>query len=133
MTDTLTGTFGAPQIAVPHARITGECGTTDWKSKALRAYQHCARAADALVASTLIYPEPRRAESAGRLAVLFGGAACKDTVSRVWRIVKRDWDAWNARSLAEEPISRLILDGVDCARASRQEGDLDLPAGRPRR
>ena len=36
----------------------------------------------------------------------------KDTVSRVWRKVKSDWDAWNARSLAEEPIVRLILDGT---------------------
>src|SRR5450759_2438429 len=33
-------------------------------------------------------------------------------VSRVWRKVKSDWDAWNARSLAEEPIVRLILDGT---------------------
>jgi putative transposase len=39
-------------------------------------------------------------------------AAPKDTVSRVWRKVKGDWDAWNARSLAEEPIIRLILDGT---------------------
>jgi putative transposase len=33
-------------------------------------------------------------------------------VSRVWRKVKADWEAWNARSLAEEPIVRLILDGT---------------------
>jgi putative transposase len=33
-------------------------------------------------------------------------------VSRVWRKVKGDWDAWNARSLADEPILRLILDGT---------------------
>ena len=33
-------------------------------------------------------------------------------MSRVWRKVKSDWDAWNARSLAEEPIVRLILDGT---------------------
>ena len=39
-------------------------------------------------------------------------AISKDTVSRVWRKVKGDWDAWNARSLAEEPIIRLILDGT---------------------
>ena len=46
------------------------------------------------------------------LSAVFGGAIGKDTVSRVWRKVKRDWDAWNARSLAEEPIIRLILDGT---------------------
>jgi putative transposase len=33
-------------------------------------------------------------------------------VSRVWRKVKGDWEAWNARSLSEEPIIRLILDGT---------------------
>src|SRR5207237_9518779 len=33
-------------------------------------------------------------------------------VSRVWRKVKADWDAWNARSLAAEAIVRLILDGT---------------------
>jgi hypothetical protein len=43
------------------------------------------------------------------LSAAFGGAVSKDTVSRVWRKVKGDWNAWNARSLAEEPIIRLIL------------------------
>src|SRR6476620_8953154 len=46
------------------------------------------------------------------LAAVFGGAVSKDTVSRVWRKVKGDWDAWNARSLADEPIIRVILDGT---------------------
>src|SRR5690606_2818716 len=40
------------------------------------------------------------------------GKAGKDIVSRTWRKVKGDWDAWNARSLADEPIVRLILDGT---------------------
>jgi hypothetical protein len=39
-------------------------------------------------------------------------AVGKDTVSRVWRKVKSDWEAWNARSLVDEPIVRLILDGT---------------------
>jgi putative transposase len=30
----------------------------------------------------------------------------------VCRKVKSAWDAWNARSFAEEPIVRLILDGT---------------------
>ena len=45
------------------------------------------------------------------LASLFGGAVGKDTVSRVWRKVKSDWDAWNARSLAIEPTRRVLLQG----------------------
>jgi len=46
------------------------------------------------------------------LGAAFAGPVGKDVVSRTWRKVKGDWDAWNARSLAEEPIVRLILDGT---------------------
>ena len=77
----------------------------------LRRYQRRTRAADALIASTyLAGTNTRRVRRA--LATLFDGAVSKDTVSRVWRKVKSDWDAWNARSLADEPIVRLILDGT---------------------
>ena len=108
----LTGTFGPIEIAVPRARLnTPEGKTTEWKSQALRAYQRRTLAADALIASTyLAGTNTSRVRRA--LAALFGGAVGKDTVSRTWRKVKSDWDAWNARSLAEEPIVRLILDGT---------------------
>src|SRR6266702_2182063 len=108
----LMGSFGRVEIAVPRARLNTLDGkTTEWKSKALRAYQRRTLAADALIASTyLAGTNTRRVRRA--LAALFGGAVGKDTVSRVWRKVKSDWDAWNARSLAEEPIVRLILDGT---------------------
>ena len=46
------------------------------------------------------------------MAALFGGAVGKDIVSRTRRKVKGDWGAWNARSLADEPVVRLILDGT---------------------
>ena len=108
----LTGTFGPIEIAVPRARLGTSAGTTtEWKSQALRAYQRRTLAADALIAgSYLAGTNTRRVRRA--LAALFGGAVGKDTVSRVWRKVKGDWDTWNARSLAEEPIVRLILDGT---------------------
>jgi len=108
----LTGTFGPIEIAVPRARLnTPEGKTTEWKSQALRAYQRRTLAADALIASTyLAGTNTRRVRRA--LGALFGGAVGKDTVSRTWRKVKSDWDAWNTRSLAEEPIVGLILDGT---------------------
>src|SRR4030088_3164262 len=108
----LTGTFGKTEIAVPRARLVASDGkTTEWKSQALRAYQRRTLAADALIAGTyLAGTNTRRVRRA--LCALFGGAVGKDTVSRVWRKVKTDWDAWNARSLADEPIVRLILDGT---------------------
>jgi len=46
------------------------------------------------------------------LSAVFKGAVGKDVVSRTWRKVKGDWDTWNARSLKDEPIVRLILDGT---------------------
>ena len=108
----LTGTFGPVEIEVPRARLNAPEGrTTEWKSQALRAYQRRTLAADALIASCyLAGTNTRRVRRA--LAALFGGTVGKDTVSRTWRKVKSDWDAWNARSLAEEPIVRLILDGT---------------------
>jgi putative transposase len=111
-TRTLTGTFGTTEITVPRARLEAGGGTTvEWKSKGLRAYQRRTMAADALIASVyLAGTNTRRVRRA--LAALFGGAIGKDVVSRTWRKVKTDWDAWNARSLADEPIVRLILDGT---------------------
>ena len=111
-TRTLTGTFGSSEITVPRARLKAGDGTTsEWKSRSLRAYQRRTKAADALIASTyLAGTNTRRVRRA--LAALFGGAVGNDTVSRVWRKVQTDWEAWNKRSLADEPIVRLILDGT---------------------
>jgi putative transposase len=108
----LTGTFGPTEIVVPRARLLGPDGTrSEWKSSGLRAYQRRTLAADALIASTYLAGiNTRRVRRA--LATVFAGGVGKDVVSRVWRKVKTDWDAWNSRSLADEPIVRLILDGT---------------------
>ncbi len=111
-TRSLTGTFGKVDISVPRARLqTADGRTVEWKSKTLRAYQRRTVAADAVIAGAyLAGTNTRRVRRA--LGALFGGAVGKDTVSRVWRKVKSDWDAWNTRPLADEPIVRLILDGT---------------------
>jgi len=124
---TLMGTFGPTEISVPRARLDAAEGrTTEWKSTVLRAYQRRTRAADALIASTYLSgTNTRRVRRA--LAALFGGAVSKDTVSRVWRKVKSDWEAWSARPLGEEPIVRLILDGtVVRVRLDRQATSISL-------
>src|SRR5216684_91135 len=109
---TLMGTFGKVEINVPRARLQASDGkTTEWKSKVLRAYQRRTLAADALIASAYMAgTNTRRVRRA--LKALFADGLGKDVVSRVWRKVRSDWEAWNARSLAEEPIVRLILDGT---------------------
>ena len=123
----LIGTFGRVEIAVPRARLdTAEGQTTEWNSTALRAYQRRTKRADSLIAGAyLAGTNSRRVRRA--LAAVFGGAISKDTVSRAWRKVKADWDAWNSRSLAEEPIIRLILDGtVVRARVDRKATSIVL-------
>jgi transposase-like protein len=124
---TLTGTFGKTEITVPRARLQADDGrTTEWQSSALRAYQRRTLAADALIAGTYLSgTNTRRVRRA--LQALFGGSVSKDTVSRTWRKVKGDWDAWNNRSLADEPIVRLILDGtVVRVRLDRQATSISL-------
>jgi hypothetical protein len=75
------------------------------------AYRRRTKHADVLIANAyLAGTNTRRVRRA--LAALFGGAVGKDTVSRVWRKVKDDWDVWNARYLKDEPIIRLTLDGT---------------------
>jgi putative transposase len=108
----LLGSFGPVEIAVPRARLNKpDGGTSEWKSQSLRAYQRRTQAADALIAGVYLSgTNTRRVRRA--LASLFGGTVGKDTVSRVWRKVKGDWDTWNSRSLTDEPIVRLILDGT---------------------
>jgi len=109
---TLSGTFGRVELSVPRARLVNAAGqTSEWRSQALRAYQRRTRAADALIAASyLAGVNTRRVRRA--LAALFARDLGKDVVSRVWRKIKSDWEAWNARSLAGEPIVRLILDGT---------------------
>ena len=108
----LMGTFGATTIRVPRARLaTPEGRTAEWRNATIPAYQRRTRRADALIAGAYLSgTNTRRVRRA--LAALFDGAVGKDTVSRVWRKTKGDWDVWNARSLKDEPIIRLILDGT---------------------
>lgn len=108
----LIGTFGTETVSVPRARVATEDGmTAEWRSKALPRYQRLTKKAEALIASVyLAGTNTRRVKRA--LYGLFQGAVGKDVVSRAWRKVKVDWDAWVTRSLAEEDIVRLILDGT---------------------
>ena len=108
----LTGTFGTETVRVPRARIEDQEGkVTEWRSKALPRYQRLTKTAEALIAAVyLAGTNTRRVKRA--LFGLLQGAVGKDVVSRAWRKVKVDWDAWCARSLAAEDLVRLILDGT---------------------
>jgi transposase-like protein len=108
----LTGSFGPVEIAVPRARLREEDGSTrEWRSAVLPRYARRTRQLEALIAGAyLAGTNTRRVQRA--LGALFRGAVGKDVVSRAWRKVKVDWDAWGRRDLAGEDIVRLILDGT---------------------
>ena len=108
----LLGTFGPVALRVPRARLEVGDGTSrEWKSQSLKAYQRRTAQIEALIANAyLAGTNTRRVKRA--LGALFQGAVGKDVVSRAWRKVKTDWDAWTKRDLSAEPIVRLILDGT---------------------
>jgi transposase-like protein len=108
----LVGTFGTETVRVPRGRVEDADGKVrEWRSKALPRYRRLTKKAEALIASVYLSgTNTRRVKRA--LSALFEGAVSKDVVSRTWRKVKVDWDAWCARSLADEDIVRLILDGT---------------------
>ena len=108
----LMGSFGPVTISVPRARMAVADGSTqEWRSTALPRYARMTRAVEALIAGAyLAGTNTRRVKRA--LGALFKGAVGKDVVSRTWRKVKTDWEAWNRRDLAGEDVVRLILDGT---------------------
>jgi putative transposase len=108
----LLGSFGPVDIAVPRARLSADDGTThEWQSAALPRYARMTRQVEALIASAYLSgTNTRRVKRA--LGALFKGAVGKDVVSRVWRKLKTDWEAWTRGDLAGEDVVRLILDGT---------------------
>src|SRR6188474_1858007 len=108
----LLGSFGPVTISVPRARLDNADGTTrEWRSRVLPRYARMTKQVEALIAGAYLSgANTRRVRRA--LGALFKGAVSKDTVSRTWRKVQTDWEAWRRRSLAEEDIVRLVLDGT---------------------
>ena len=139
----LTGTFGTETVRVPRARIEDDAGkVSEWRSQALPRYQRLTKSEEekqtawgavcptneALIAAVyLAGTNTRRVKRA--LFGLFEGAVSKDVVSRAWRKVKVDWDAWSSRNLADEDIVRLLLDGtVIKTRLDKKAADISVLA-----
>ena len=108
----LIGTFGPVTVSLPRARMHDAAGgEREWHSASVAAYKRLTKRAEAVIAGAyLAGTNTRRVRRA--LAGLFGGAVSKDTVSRAWRKLQSDWQAWQTRDLGDEDICRLILDGT---------------------
>ena len=112
---------------MPRARMAdADGGTREWRSSALPRYARMTRQVEALIAGVyLAGTNTRRVKR--ELGALFRGAVGKDVVSRTWRKVKADWEAWCRRDLAGEDVTRLILDGtVVRARVDRKATSIPL-------
>ncbi len=109
----LVGTFGKLTVSLPRARLIAEESgrATEWRSQTIRAHKRLTKRAEAVIAGAyLAGTNTRRVRRA--LISLFGGAVSKDTVSRAWRKVQSDWQAWQGCDLSQEDMIRLILDGT---------------------
>jgi hypothetical protein len=101
----LLGSFGPVVISVPRARLVDANGASrEWRSTGLPRYARVTRQAEALIAGAYLSGTNTRRVSRA-LAALFKGAVSKDTVSRTWRKVQKDWEAWSHRSLVDEILS----------------------------
>jgi putative transposase len=123
----LLGSFGPVELSVPRARMTAEGGgTQEWRSATLPRYARMTRQVEALIAGAYLSgTNTRRVKRA--LVALFGGAVGKDVVSRTWRKVRTDWEAWNGRDLGGEDVVRLVLDGtVARVRLDRKATNISL-------
>ncbi|MYG37817.1 MAG: hypothetical protein F4162_02140 [Synechococcus sp. SB0676_bin_10] len=99
-------------MSVPGARLQDGSGhSSEWCSQALRAYQRRTKRVEALITSAYLAGANTR-QGKKALFALFKGAVNKDVVSRAWRKVKGDWEAWRNRSLAAEDVVHLLLDGM---------------------
>jgi hypothetical protein len=114
--DRLGSEAGADGQGAGRARLNTADGTSqEWRSEVLPRYARMTRQVEALIAAAYLSgTNTRRVRRA--LGALFNGAVSKDTVSRAWRKVQADWETWCRRSLAEEAVVRLILDGTQWSR-----------------
>jgi transposase-like protein len=123
----LLGTFGPVELTLPRIRLARPDGKSEeWRSAVIPRYARMTRQVEALIASAYLSgTNTRRVKRA--LGALFKGAVGKDVVSRAWRKLKADWEAWGRRDLAGEGIVRLILDGtVVKVRLDRQATSISL-------
>ncbi|MGH8113668.1 MAG: IS256 family transposase [Rhodanobacteraceae bacterium] len=108
----LVSTMGRLQLSVPRARVADAAGQQqEFHSALMPRYRRLTTKAVGLIAGAyLAGVNTRRVRRA--LGSLFGGTISKDAVSRAWHKVATDFEVWGKRSLADEPIVRLIADGT---------------------
>jgi transposase-like protein len=111
-TRTLVTGEGPVTVRVPRARLAQPDGTTrEWQNAVLPKYARRRSAVDAILARLYVSGASTR-DLRRALAPLLGRQALsRSAVSRVVARLQAAYQAWRTRSLAEEPIAYLYLDG----------------------
>jgi putative transposase len=108
----LVTSAGPVAVTLPRARLHQPDGTTrEWHSTVLPRYARRTATLDATLARLYLSGASTR-DLRRAVAPLFGSQALsKSAVSRVVTRLQAEYQTWRRRSLAEEPIRYLILDG----------------------
>lgn len=108
----ITTSLGSSKFKIPRGRIKAEDGSMEeWRSFLIGRYQRRTRDIDlAIIQLYLAGVNTRRIKKA--LRPLLGNAELSaSTVSRIVTALKEHFETWRSRSLAEEDIRYLYLDG----------------------
>lgn len=112
ITRTLVTSVGPVALTVPRGRLRHADGSTqEWRSGVLPRYARRAASLDAALARLYVSGASTR-DLRRALAPLFGTTALsKSAVSRVVTRLQAEYQTWQQRALAAEPIAYLYLDG----------------------
>lgn len=112
ITRTVVTGVGPVALTLPRARLAQADGTTaEWQNPVLPRYARRTATLDATLARLYLCGASTR-DLRRAVAPLFGArAVSKSAISRVVTQLQGEYQAWRSRSLAEEPIAYLYLDG----------------------
>ncbi len=103
---------GPVALRVPRARLHQPDGTTrEWRNGVLPRYARRRAAVDAILAQLYVSGASTRDLRRALQPLLGSQALSRSAVSRVVAKLQGAYQAWRTRSLAEEPVAYLYLDG----------------------
>jgi len=109
----LVTSAGGVRLAVPRARLfEPRGGTREWESRVLPRYERRTPDVDAAVLGCYLGGVNTRKVKAALRPLLGGAGLSRSAVSRIVSKMRSRFEAWAARSLAEETFAYVFLDGL---------------------
>lgn len=109
----LSTSFGPAEMLLPRARVFNADGSTqEFRSSVIPRYVRRTREVDGTILLSYLAGTNTRRIGRALAPMLKGTKLSKSSVSRVFAELKRDFDKWRTRSLAEHRIAYLFLDAI---------------------